>query len=101
MTFGQPVVVGALILVAASTAAGAVGLGYRLLPVHVRKPVGSAVLTVLVLGFLQRIIPIALDQLDLERSWLYSRSHPGSDVAGGGRRGGGRRGVLDLQATQG
>jgi branched-chain amino acid transport system permease protein len=27
-----------------------------------------------VLGFLQRIVPIALDQLSLERDWLYSRS---------------------------
>ena len=84
MTFGQSAVVGALILVAASTVAGAVGLGYRLLPVTVRKPLGSAVLTVLVLGFLQRIIPIALDQLDLERSWLYSRSSRGLTWLGAG-----------------
>src|SRR6266545_4269393 len=48
VTFGQPPVVGAVIT--------------------------TAVSAVLVLGFLQRIIPIALDQLDLERDWLYSRS---------------------------
>ncbi|HYJ60857.1 MAG TPA: leucine/isoleucine/valine transporter permease subunit [Actinomycetota bacterium] len=84
ITFGQPVVVGALILVAASTVAGAVGLGYRLLPVAVRKPVGSAVITVLVLGFLQRIVPITLDQLDLERNWLYSRSTGGLTWFGAG-----------------
>ena len=60
------------------------GLGYRLLPIPVRKPVGSAVITVLVLGFLQRIIPISLDQLDLQRDWLYSRSTRGLTWLGAG-----------------
>ncbi len=57
VTFGQPVMVGALILIAGSVAGGMIGAGYRGLPVGVRKPLGSAVAAILVLGFLQRIIP--------------------------------------------
>ena len=38
------------------------------------KPIGTAVwVTLLQFGFLQRIIPIALDQLGIERDWLYSK----------------------------
>ena len=39
----------------------------------VRRPLGTAVWVTLLFGFLQRIIPIALDQLDVERDWLYSK----------------------------
>lgn len=77
ITFGQPVVIGAVMLTVASAIAGAAGLCYRLLPAPVRKPLGSAVMAVLVLGFLQRIVPISLDQLQIERDWLYSRSTRG------------------------
>jgi len=74
VTFGQPPVVGAAILTAVSAVAGGVAAALRVTPIAVRRPITTAVSTVLVLGFLQRIIPIALDQLDLERDWLYSRS---------------------------
>jgi branched-chain amino acid transport system permease protein len=74
VTFGQPPVVGAVILTAVSAIAGGLAAGLRVMPTAVRRPITTAVSTVLVLGFLQRIIPIALDQLDLERDWLYSRS---------------------------
>jgi branched-chain amino acid transport system permease protein len=74
VTFGQPPVVGAVILASISAAAGALAAGLRVAPTRVRRPVTTAVSTILVLGFLQRIVPIALDQLDLERDWLYSRS---------------------------
>ena len=74
VTFGQPPVVGAVILTAVSAVAGGLAAGLRVTPSAVRRPITTAVSTVLVLGFLQRIIPIALDQLGLERDWLYSRS---------------------------
>lgn len=77
VTFGQPPVVGAVILTAVSAIAGALAAGLRVMPIAVRRPITTAVSTVLVLGFLQRIIPIALDQLDLERDWLYNRSDGG------------------------
>ena len=43
------------------------------LPDAIRKPVGAAVGSVLAMGFLQRIVPISLDQLGVERDWLYSQ----------------------------
>jgi branched-chain amino acid transport system permease protein len=74
VTFGQPPVVGGVILTAVSAVAGGLAAGLRVTPSAVRRPITTAISTVLVLGFLQRIIPIALDQLHLERDWLYSRS---------------------------
>ncbi|HET9310263.1 MAG TPA: branched-chain amino acid ABC transporter permease [Actinomycetota bacterium] len=70
---GRPVPVAAAILVAIAVVAGVAGAVYRVLPDAIRKPVGSAVWVTLLFGFLQRIVPIALDQLDIERDWLYSK----------------------------
>ena len=73
LTSGRPVMAAAAILVVLSMVSGAVGATYRTLPSEVRRPLGSAVWVTLLLAFLQRIVPIALDQLDIERDWLYSR----------------------------
>ena len=73
LTRGRPPLVAAAILVAVSVAAGAAGAAYRTLPDSIRRPLGSAVWVTLLLGFLQRIVPIALDQLGVERDWLYSK----------------------------
>ncbi|MDH4112857.1 MAG: branched-chain amino acid ABC transporter permease [Actinomycetota bacterium] len=70
---GRPVLVAAAILVAISTISGTAGASYRVLPDAARRPLGTAVWVTLLFGFLQRIIPIALDQLDVERDWLYSK----------------------------
>ena len=77
VTFGLPPVAGALVLIVISAAAGFLGAGLRVIPETVRKPVVTAAISVLALGFLQRIVPIALDQLNLEREWLYNRSTGG------------------------
>jgi branched-chain amino acid transport system permease protein len=87
LTFGLTPVVAVVVQAALGALAGAVGGAYRVLPAPVRKPLGTAVVTVLAFGFLQRIIPIALDQLDIERGWLYSRrtrglTYPGAVVVG-------------------
>jgi branched-chain amino acid transport system permease protein len=74
LTFGQPPLLGALILTAVFAVSGLCGAGFRVMPDRRRRPVRAAVGAVLVMGFLQRIVPIALDQLGLERDWLYSRS---------------------------
>ena len=84
VTFGLPPVAGALVLVVISAVAGFLGAGLRVLPEQVRKPVVTAAISVLALGFLQRIVPIALDQLDLEREWLYNRSTGGLTWFGAG-----------------
>ena len=73
LTQGRPAIVAAVILVAVSVAAGVAGAGYRTLPDPIRRPLGSAVWVTLLFGFLQRIVPIALDQLDVERDWMYSK----------------------------
>jgi branched-chain amino acid transport system permease protein len=70
---GRTAIVTALLLVVVSAVAGAAGAVYRTLPDGVRRPLGTAVWVTLLFGFLQRIIPIAMDQLDVERDWLYSK----------------------------
>jgi branched-chain amino acid transport system permease protein len=77
VTFGQTTVVGAVIIVAISTVVGILGGALRVAPASVRRPVTAAVMTTLLFGFLQRVIPIALDQLKLQRDWLYSVSFDG------------------------
>lgn len=73
VTFGRPAIQGALIIVGISAAAGLAGAGYRVMPDAFRRPLGAAVAAVLALGFLQRIVPIMLDQLSIDRNWLYIR----------------------------
>jgi branched-chain amino acid transport system permease protein len=82
LTGGRPVVAAATIIVVISTIAGAAGATYRTLPDAIRRPLGSAVWVTLLFGFLQRIVPIALDQLDVERDWLYSKLTRGLTWAG-------------------
>lgn len=77
VAFGRSTGVGALILVAISVAAGMGGGLLRVAPPAVRRPVTAAVTVTILSGFLQRVIPIALDQLSLERDWLYSPIHHG------------------------
>jgi branched-chain amino acid transport system permease protein len=74
VTFGLGPVLGALVLAAVSALAGATGGTLHVLPVQVRKPAVTAVSAVLLLGFLQRIVPVALAELGLARDWLYERS---------------------------
>lgn len=71
VTFGQAAVAGALMLVVVSAVAGVAGAVYRGLPSQVRKPLGAAVAAVLLMGFLQRIVPVMFDQLG-QVSWLPS-----------------------------
>ena len=73
LTRGRPAIVAALIITTVSAIAGAAGAWYRTLPTPVRKPLGAAVTITLLMAFLQRIIPIAMDELGVERDWLYSK----------------------------
>jgi branched-chain amino acid transport system permease protein len=77
VTFGLATWLGALALVAISTVAGILGGALRVAPATIRRPVTAAVIATLLFGFLQRVIPIALDQLGLERDWLYSPQFDG------------------------
>jgi branched-chain amino acid transport system permease protein len=77
VTFGQSPVIGGLIIVVISAAAGVLGGVLRVAPAWIRRPVTASLIATLVFGFLQRVIPIALDQLSLERDWLYSPQFDG------------------------
>ena len=77
LTSGRPAVAAAAIIVVISAIAGVAGATYRTLPDPIRRPLGSAVWVTLLFGFLQRIVPIAFDQLDVERDWLYSKTTGG------------------------
>jgi len=77
VTFGRATMVGALAVIAVSALAGLLGGVLRVAPASIRRPVTVAVIATLLFGFLQRVIPIALDQLSLERDWLYSPQFDG------------------------
>jgi len=73
MTFGRGLGLGAAILVLGGLGLGAVGGIWRRLRHGLRRPVEVGLLTVFVLGMLQRVVPFMLDELRIERDWLYSR----------------------------
>jgi len=77
VAFGRSPVVGAVIVVVLSVVAGVAGGLLRVAPPAIRRPVTAAATVTILFGFLQRVIPIALDQLSLERDWLYSSIHHG------------------------
>jgi branched-chain amino acid transport system permease protein len=61
-------VLGALLTVAA-TAGGLLRVADR----RLRRVLASGTVAVVVMGLLQRIVPTALDQLNIDRDWLYGR----------------------------
>ena len=83
LTFDKGVPAGLPILIGLCAAGGAIGGFARTAPVAIRKPVSAGVLAVLLLGLLQRIIPIMLVELGLEAQadWLY---RPASGLTLGG-----------------
>jgi branched-chain amino acid transport system permease protein len=77
LSFGRSTLGGAVIIVVLSTVAGVAGGLLRVAPPTLRKPVSMALIVTFLFAFLQRVIPIALDQLDLARDWLYSPIYDG------------------------
>jgi len=73
LTFGKSIAFGALILVVGGAALGGLGGFWRALRYGIRRPVSIGVLTVVLLAMLQRIVPFMLDDLNIERDWLYSK----------------------------
>ncbi len=105
LTFGDGVPAGLPLLVGLCVVSGAVGAFARTAPAKVRAPIAAGVLAVLVLGLLQRIVPIVLIELGVKADWLYSPVTGGLTWLGGlaifaaavaanilWRRGGGRTG---------
>jgi branched-chain amino acid transport system permease protein len=74
---------GTAMLFALIVVSGLVGGLLRVAPREPRKALLNGAVGVVVMGLLQRIVPTALDQLHVERDWLYSRVTLGlSDVGG-------------------
>jgi branched-chain amino acid transport system permease protein len=73
MTFGRGLAVGSAILIAGGAVLGGLGGIWRTLRPGLRWPVSIGVGVVLLLGLLQRIVPTILDELSIERDWLYSK----------------------------
>jgi branched-chain amino acid transport system permease protein len=64
---------GTAILCAFLVIAALVGAGSHLVPSAWRRPIANGMSAVVLLGLLQRIVPTALDQINIQRDWLYSR----------------------------
>jgi len=71
LSFGQSAIVGASILVLGGLLLGAAGGGFRTLAPEARKVLATAISATLLMGLLQRIIPIAMLQLGLDPDWMY------------------------------
>ena len=82
LTFGNGVPGGLPPLVIACVIGGAVGGFARTAPAHVRRPATAGLLSVLLLGMLQRIVPIVFVELGFQVDWLY-RSGRGLTWVGG------------------
>jgi branched-chain amino acid transport system permease protein len=68
----EPPILGAIGLTVISALAGVLGGAMHVVPDRIRKPIVSAVATILALGFLQRVVPVAMAEIDLETDWLYT-----------------------------
>ena len=82
VTFGQSVPVASIILILGGSALGAAGGGFRSLPEVARRPLAVGLFTTFVVALLQTIIPVALFQLGMDTSWLYSPTFLGLTVPG-------------------
>jgi branched-chain amino acid transport system permease protein len=71
VTFEQGVAVGFVILTVLGLVAGGVGGALKAASPRVRRPIVVGASVTVLLGLLQRIIPVAMRQLDLDPSVLY------------------------------
>ena len=67
MPAGLPILIGLCVV------GGVVGGFARTAPAAIRRPASAGVLAVILLGLLQRIVPIVFVQLGFEADWLYER----------------------------
>ncbi len=82
LTFGRGVPAGLVVLLGLSVVGGAIGGFARTAPANVRRPATTGLLAVLLLGMLQRIVPIVFVELGFRADWLY-RPGRGLTVFGG------------------
>jgi len=91
MTFGRSLPVAAVILILAGGLLGTLGALLRTVPKTYRRPIMVGLITVLLTALLQRIIPVALQELANKigsgnpqswTGWLYSQTFGGLTVIG-------------------
>ncbi len=82
LTFGQSLPVAAVLLALGGAALGGLGAAYRVLPPSSRRPLTIGLTVTFLFALLQRIIPTALFQLNLDTTWLYSTTFGGLTVPG-------------------
>jgi branched-chain amino acid transport system permease protein len=83
LTFHVSTVAGTVTLFGLIVVSGIAGGALRVMSQGLRRAALNAATAVVLMGLLQRIVPTALDQLHVERDWLYSRVTLGlSDVGG-------------------
>jgi branched-chain amino acid transport system permease protein len=83
LLFHTSTVVGTAMLAALIVVAGLGGGVLRVTPNGIRRALLYGATAVVLMGLLQRIVPTALDQLHIERDWLYSRVTLGLSDLGG------------------
>jgi branched-chain amino acid transport system permease protein len=71
LSFGQEPLIGALLRVASGAALGAGGAGLALLPVRIRRPLITALVSVLGMSLAEPLLAVILEGLNLETEWLY------------------------------
>jgi branched-chain amino acid transport system permease protein len=82
LEFGRSVPVAAVVLIMGGAALGALGAGFRSLPVRVRRPLTIALGVTFGLALFQTIVPQVLVNLHLTTTWLYSDISGGLNVPG-------------------
>jgi len=73
LTFGLSVGAAVVIHIVGGALLGVIGGIWRSLRYDLRRPLTIGIVVTLLLGLLQRIVPTILDELNVERDWLYSR----------------------------
>jgi branched-chain amino acid transport system permease protein len=72
LTLHHPVWPGIVLLAPIVIVGALAGAALQLLPRTLRRPIITGAGVVFLLGLLQRLVPPALDQLHVQRNWLYS-----------------------------
>ncbi len=83
VTFEQGVMKGIVILIGLGVVAAAIGGTLRASSPQVRAPILFGVGVTLLMGLLQRIVPVAMRELGVESDFLYSPVTRGLTLAGG------------------
>src|SRR5712691_1583658 len=73
LAFHTDTVRGTVTLCVLIVVAGLVGAAVHIVPSEWRRPIANGLSAVLLLGLLQRSVPTSLDQINVQRDWLYSR----------------------------